>query len=795
MRYFIALFLLFVGNQSFVYSQNKVSGKITNEKNEPLSGSHIHSGSNFTVSNPIGDFLMDLPTGRNRIIVSFVGYQTFDTLVNVTDDLMLHLTLKQDIAKLAEIVIRDNNVKINATSDRQVLKIAQLERYSSGSLGDALKEISGVSTLKTGNTIVKPVINGLHSSRVLIINNNVRMEDQQWGLEHAPNLDINSAGKVSVIKGASGLQYGGDAIGGVVIIEPLAIPVKDTLYGKTILNGASNGRGGSVSSSLFKGYQSGWNWNLQGTFKYLGDVEAPDYVLSNTGTREHNFSGGIGFKGENSGFTGFFSYYNATIGILTASHIGNISNLVAAIDSQTPDAINDFTYNINAPSQEVRHYLGKMDYYQHFSDVGKLTLQYAFQLNDRQEFDVRRGIAKNRPALDLLLSTHSMLADFETSKSEISKYKFGISGLYQNNFANTDTGIRPVIPNYNKYEAGIYSIATFALNEKLDLETGIRYDYSRINATKFYLKSRWAERNYDVDFSDIITGDFGTQWRTNPDFTYHNFSGSIGTKYQINTNLKWFANASLASRSPNPAELFSDGLHHATAQIELGDLRFKNEKAVKIATTLAYTSDKFALEINPYLNVINDFSLLEPTGLEQSNRGAFPVWEYRQVNAKLMGVDISADFDFAKNLNYRTSLAYVYGEDRDNREALIDMPPANWNNGIQYRKQEWNHLVLGLQSELVFTQNRFPDNDFVVNVPVDGEFVATNVAISQPPKGYHQLHFNSEMQFDAFEKSKITIGFNIQNVFNTNYRDYLNRTRFYVDEMGRNFTMQIKLNY
>jgi iron complex outermembrane receptor protein len=146
-------------------------------------------------------------------------------------------------------------------------------------------------------------------------------------------------------------------------------------------------------------------------------------------------------------------------------------------------------------------------------------------------------------------------------------------------------------------------------------------------------------------------------------------------------------------------------------------------------------------------------------------------------------------------LNYRTSLAYVYGEDRDNREALIDMPPANWNNGIQYRKQEWNHLVLGLQSELVFTQNRFPDNDFVVNVPVDGEFVATNVAISQPPKGYHQLHFNSEMQFDAFEKSKITIGFNIQNVFNTNYRDYLNRTRFYVDEMGRNFTMQIKLNY
>lgn len=795
MRYFIALAFLFVGNQSLVFAQNKISGKITTEKNEPLGGSHLHANTVFVISDPNGHFLMDLPSGQNRIIVSYIGYKTVDTLVNISDNLVLNFTLKQDISTLSEVLIRDKNVKTNATSDRQILKIAQLERYSGGSLGDALKEISGVSTLKTGNTIVKPVINGLHSSRVLIINNNVRLEDQQWGLEHAPNLDINTAGKVSVIKGASGLQYGGDAIGGVVIIEPLSIPVKDTLYGKTILNGASNGRGGSVSSSLFKGYKSGWNWNIQGTFKYLGDVEAPDYVLSNTGTRENNFSGGVGFKGEKSGFTGSFSYYNATIGILRASHIGNIADLVGAINSGTPDGVNNFTYNINAPRQEVQHYLGKLNYYQNFSDLGKLTLQYAFQLNDRQEFDVRRGAARNRPSLDLLLSTHSVLADFDTSTSEISKYKFGVSGMYQNNFANTDTGVRPLIPNYDKFEAGIYSIGTFALNENLELEMGIRYDFSRINATKFYLKSRWDERNYDADFSDIITGDFGTQWKTNPDFTYHNFSGSVGTKYQINTHLKWFTNVSLASRSPNPSELFSDGLHHATGQIELGDLRLKNEKAVKFSTTFAYGSDKFALEFNPYLNLINDFSLLEPKGLEQSNRGAFPVWEYRQVNARLTGVDVSANYDFAKNLNYKTAFAYVYGEDRDNKEALIDMPPINWNNSIQYSKPEWNYLVLGLQSELVFTQNRFPNNDFIVNVPVDGAFVPTNVAISQPPKGYHQLNFNSEMQFDAFEKSKITIGFNIQNIFNTNYRDYLNRTRLYVDDMGRNFTMQIKLNY
>ena len=795
MRYLIAFVFLFLGNQSLVYSQNKISGKITSEKNEPLAGSHIHSGKNFAISNPDGNFVIELPSGSNRFIVSFIGYKTIDTLLNITANRELNFELKEDISALSEIIIRDKSLKNNATSNKIELKTKQLEKYSSGSLGDALKEISGVSSLKTGNTIVKPVINGLHSSRVLIINNNVRLEDQQWGLEHAPNMDINSVGKVSVIKGASGLQYGGDAIGGVVLIEPLPIPVIDTLYGKTILNGLSNGRGGSISSSIFKGYKSGWNWNLQGTFKYLGDVEAPDYVLSNTGNREKNFSGGIGFKGENSGFTSYFSYYNATIGILRASHIGNIADLVNAINNRTPSVVNSFTYNINAPKQEVKHYLGKLDYYRNFSDLGKLSLQYAFQMNDRKEFDIRRGDNKNRPALDLNLSTHSVLIDFETQRSETSKYKFGMSGMYQNNLADIDTGVRPLIPDYDKFEAGIYGIGTFALSENWELETGIRYDFSKIDATKFYLKSRWNERNYDADFADFITGDFGTQWKTNPNFTYHNFSGSLGTKYQISSNVKWLLNVSLASRSPNPSELFSDGLHHSTGQIELGDLRLKNEKAVKISTTLAYASSKFALEINPFVNIINDFSLLEPIGLEQSIRGAFPVWEYRQVNAALMGVDISANYDFAKNLNYRSSFAYVYGEDRNSKEALIDMPPPNWNNSIQFKKHNWNNLILGLQSELVFTQNRFPNNDFIANVPVNGEFVPTNVAISQPPKGYHLLHLNSEMSFTTFEKSRITIGFSIHNIFNTNYRDYLNRTRYYVDDMRRNFTVQLKLNY
>jgi iron complex outermembrane receptor protein len=37
-------------------------------------------------------------------------------------------------------------------------------------------------------------------SRVPVINNNVRLEDQEWGTEHAPNFLINAAGKSQSLK-------------------------------------------------------------------------------------------------------------------------------------------------------------------------------------------------------------------------------------------------------------------------------------------------------------------------------------------------------------------------------------------------------------------------------------------------------------------------------------------------------------------------------------------------------------------------------------------------------------------
>ena len=211
-----------------------------------------------------------------------------------------------------------------------------MERYSSGSLGDALNSLSGVSSLNTGNTVVKPIVNGLHSSRVVIINNGVRMEDQEWGAEHAPNVDINSVGNLTLIKGAGALQYTGDAVGGVIVAEALKVPVKDSLYGKTMLTAVSNGRGSSITSQLTKSNQNGWYASVQGTLKRFGDFEAPDYVLSNTGIFARNATLQVGLNRFDYGIEAYYSLFKNEIGILRASVTGSARDQIQAINSPRP---------------------------------------------------------------------------------------------------------------------------------------------------------------------------------------------------------------------------------------------------------------------------------------------------------------------------------------------------------------------------------------------------------------------------------------------------------------------------
>ncbi len=786
---------------AITYSQNcnyQISGEVRDiHDGSPLPNAivQIKSLGIGTETNSKGEYqLNNLCKSTYLLEISHPECKSVTQRVLIENNMVKDFKLEHHAEELNQILLKGNENK-GFTIPENTLGKEVIDQYSGATLGDALKEISGVSSLNTGSAIVKPVIHGLHSSRILILNNNVRMQDQQWGVEHAPNIDINSATGLKVIKGAAALQYGGDAIGGVIQVESQKAPVKDTLFGSTIITAASNGRGATLSSTVLQAKESGFYWKAQGTYKYFGDKEAPNYILSNTGVREQDFSLGLGLNKFDYQFDLYYSFFDTNIGILRASHLGNVGDLTRAINNGEPLVVRPFTYTIDAPRQDVRHHLLKTSFSKTFFDLGILNMQYALQLNERKEFDIRRGEQFNRASLDLELLTHNFQSNFNFNKMENFEANLGIDLSLQNNFANPDTGVRRLIPDYQMFAAGIFALGVYELGERITAEAGFRYDFNTINAKKFYLKSRWEERGYSSDFSQLIIGDFSSQWLTNPIFNYHNFSATAGLNYDWESSWSTNLNFSTASRTPNPSELFSDGLHHSAAIIELGDLRLEKEQAFKVSGTLEGEISAFNFSVNPYLNYINNFILLEPSGIEQTIRGAFPVHEYKQVNAQLIGLDINAGYQISEQFTYNSTFAYVRGEDLENNRPLVDMPAPQWSNKLIYHNRDWLDLRLSLSNDVVFRQTRFPDNDFVTNVPINGELVPTLIQISQPPPAYQLFHLNAQTKYSLNTKNDLGIGISIHNILNTPYRDYLNRQRYYADDLGRNFLIQVKFNY
>lgn len=776
---------------------NVLKGIVTDFHDKtPLAGAtvYVYGTGRTVVSSTDGTFsLPALCDGVVDIEVSHPECTSQIYSVDIQDSTFKQFTLEHHLEELKEVKVTGDALRTKTNSAQEAtVAIATLEKYSSGSLGDALKQISGVSSLTTGAKIVKPVIQGLNGSRVLILNNGVRMQDMEWGDEHAPNVDINSTGSVSVIKGASALAYGGDAIGGVILLEQARIPATDSLYGKTILNGASNGRGGNLTTEITKSYSNGWFIKGQGSFKRFGDSESPNDVLSNTGISEIGATFSFGKHNFTQGWDVYYSFFKSDIAILRASHIGNIDDLIRAINSTDPLIVNDFTYSIDPPNQEVTHHLGKLNYYRRFEGLGRWNVQYDFQNNRRFEFDIRVGADKNKPSLDLELRTHTLSTDFKLDAKSDYTLNTGLLMRYQDNIANPDTGVRRLIPDYDKYDFGVFLTGEYFISNDFLVDAGIRYDFSRIDAKKFYRTSRWEERGYNLDFQDLIIQDLGNQLLTNPVFDYHNVSATVGAKYDFGRNTSLRFNYTMSQRAPNPSELFSDGLHHSAARIELGDLRIDSETSHKISASLQREEASWGYGISPYINKINDFILLEPTGVEFTIRGAFPVWEYRQTNARLLGFDANAYVQWAKNWRSDHRFSLVKGKDTQRGAALINMPSANTVNSITFTKKEWNNLRVLLDSQYVFRQNEYPENIFV-NSPELGQEVL--LEINTPPDAYHLMGLDTEMRFALSKNKTLSAGMAIQNLLNTEYREYLNRLRFFSDDLGRNFMIRLKLNY
>ena len=234
-------------------------------------------------------------------------------------------------------------------------------------------------------------------------------------------------------------------------------------------------------------------------------------------------------------------------------------------------------------------------------------------------------------------------------------------------------------------------------------------------------------------------------------------------------------------------------MHHSAARIELGDLRLQQETSNRVAANYRFKSENTSILVEVFFNHIRNFMYLEPTGTEQTIRGAFPVWAHKKTNANLFGADFSLKQQIGNQFILKNTSSFIRGKDVENDQNLIDIPSAKTINSIGYYHEKWNGFSVILESEFVFRQNLFPDNNFETYIPTTDTNIL--VDISTTPNSYHLLNFNSDATFKLSEKTNLTVGLTVTNILNINYRENLNRLRFFADDLGRNYTLQLKFKY
>lgn len=755
-----------------------VEGRILDlDTNEPLpfSSVKISGTSKGAIADENGMFIINgICDEEVDLEIHFLGYKTF---VHHHD--FHHPTptiyLASDATVLESIVVEEElNAHELKTLDPMRIEVEKLAGLGVNS-GDLFSQATGVATLKTGQNVVKPIVHGLHSNRVLIINNGVRHSYQAWGNEHGVEIDASQIDRIRLIKGASTVRYGSDALGGVILFDAPSPSFSTDLNGEISGGFQSNGRAVSGEFSINKGYKrTAWIASISGT-KH-GDLKAPNYNLTNTGKEEFGFTVGSKFHFPAIDINLFVSHFDQKLGILRGSVNGNLRDLSQAIGAPVPNETNVFSYEVNNPRQETTHDLLKLET-SLFAGEQQFDVQYAYQRNLRKEFDVRRGTNNELPSIDLQLQSHSIDLDWDHPSSGDWSGTLGLQLSTQNNDNIFGTNTIPFIPNYNTYSAGVFGIESLKKGNTI-YEVGVRFDLMNLNV-----------RGRDSD-NDI--------YRDN--LNYENFTFTIGVLKEFNEYVSLRSNVGTAWRAPNVSELFSFGKHQSIIEYGLwryeifssndsistdqvltnGQKGVKSERGLKWITSLNITKDDFQIEVTPHVNFIQNYFFLRPFGLTSTVRGTFPYFIHDQTNAVYAGIDINAQKQWNNAIDAELKASYIYAKDTKNDQPFVGIPPFNIQVILTKKISLFSFRI---NPEWTAKQTNSPS---VIN---PSEFETSNPVFEEndifdflgAPTSFFLL--NAEI---TYERNDLTMKLRAGNLLNTRYRNYTDNLRYFADDIGIN---------
>ncbi len=765
-------------------SKYTISGKVTDEATgQVLQGATIYitETKKGIVTNDKGQFQIQLAAGNYIIEVSYIGYTINTKNITVSNNLELNVALNHTAVESTNVTVTSF---LRATSSRRtptpinIIKKEDLLKGSGTNLIDALSNTPGVSQLSTGPAISKPIIRGLGYNRVMVLNDGVKQEGQQWGDEHGIEIDEYNVSRIEVLKVPASIIYGSEALSGVINIVSNVPVAEGAIRGNVFSNYQSNNKLQGYHFDL-AGNNKGFVWGVNASSKRASDYQNKyDGYVYNSKFNELDGGAYAGIE-KDWGYSHFFvSQFNQKLGMIEGARDfqGNftkdqaVHGFVKDEVIQVPTTNADFTGSDPAiPYQHIIHTKYTLDNSIKWGE-GRLKANVAYQRNERMEYG--NALQPNEKSLYFDLGTLNYSFQYLLPEKNNWKHTIGVNGMQQE---NKNKGAEVLIPEYKTNELGLFFFTQKRISE-LTMSGGARIDKKGVEFNN-------AQGLQSKDFGDI--------------------AGSFGMTYEANKEWVFKFNVARGYRAPNMSELGSNGAHEGTNRYEYGNPNLKSEKSLQFDLGTEWSNEHVSFTGNVFYNMVSGYiyyqKLINALGSDSiinKDGQKFFAFAYEQQNANLYGAECNLDFHPhpLDGLHIENTLSYVRGTFNhavDNSNNLPTIPPFRWLTEIKYEfgdaKTNNKNNYISLQLDNVSSQNN-PFTGYHTETETPG-YTLVNVGM-----GTHIKHNGKQV---------CSLTLVAQNLGDVAYQNHLSRLK-YTDQnmstgrmgvynMGRNFSFKLNV--
>ena len=661
---------------------------------------------------------------------------------------------------------------VTTTQNAVQVDASYLEEHFAGSLMQSLEGIPGIKAVSIGAGLSKPTIRGLGYNRMVVSQDGIKHEGQQWGDDHGLEVDQFAVDAVEVIKGPATLLYGSDAIGGVLSLSGNRLPtvpfeVSATLFGRT--NNLQGGFSGHLA-----GRKGGFFYKANLTLSDYADYRVPtdsiqyysywirlhDQRLRNTAGLERDGRLMVGWTDNETFRTDLtVSDVYARSGFFADAH--GMEVRLSQID------YNRSLRDVDLPYQWVNH-LKVQSHTTYQLGAAALEANLAWQHNLREELSepLSHGYMPTPPdSLERRFDKHTFSGSLGLRMPLGEQHELS-AGLAAEHQRNRREGWGFIIPDFESSSMGVYALDRWTPSTSLALNGGLRFDLADIAVHPY---SDWYP-------TPISAGDSAFLQRSaDARRTFNSLTWSLGANWHRGD---WILrlNVGKAFRVPIAKELGADGVNYHIFRYEQGNADLDPERSYQVDAGLEWSHGALTVKLDPYFNYFPNYIYLNPTA---DYVEGLQLYRYTQASALRYGFEAEAAWRFC--LDWEASLrgqlcrSRQTSGDKQGYTLPFAVPPSldadlTWH----YHFHGCGNVVLNLHAVT-------PQNEIV---PPE-----------KPTAGYMTLNLAASHRFDI-RGGQLSVALQLNNLLDASYYDH---TSFYrlidVPEPGRNLSIRIKYDF